>query len=171
MMDYLIGFLSDYLIGLIIVIALVISYYISWVKTTKMRIELAKYQALVLGDRIQSMCCCKCKLCKEFGKNDKLVINVHKKNRYIFYTKSCIKDDAEVHKTKGYIPNCDYNTLIEGILYKNVFDLRKNSGAWAGWDHTNERIYYAIDLEELRDNSTEIYSTFDEINNNEKDPI
>ena len=139
---------------LLIVIALlaILIFTIRWIKKQKKRIELAKHQALIIEDQIHSTYCNKCPYCKEAKVNDELVIYTRKKFRYIFYTYSCVAHDL------GHL-QCYYNSSIHSILNNNVFDLWKNSGAWAGWDHSNDRIYYAMDYDELLENSKKIYQT------------
>ncbi len=133
---------------------ILIIYTIQWEKTQKKRIGLAQHQALIIKDEIRSRYCNKCPYCKEAEGNDELIIFVRKKHRYIFYTYSCVAHDS------GHI-QCYYATAINSILHDNVFDLWKNSGAWAGWDRSNDRIHYAIDYDELLDNSSKIHSTSD----------
>lgn len=137
---------------LIIFLVVILLFTIQWRKTQKKRIELAKYQAHIIEYKIRSRYCSKCPYCKEAKVNDELVIYTRKKFRYIFYTYSCVAHDL------GYL-QCYYHSSIHSILNNNVFDLWKNSGAWAGWEHSNDRIYYAIDHDKLLENSKIIHQT------------
>ena len=81
-----------------------------------------------------------------------IVIYTRKKNRYIFYTYSCIA----VHNGVKELLQCEYNTDMELILNENVFDL------WKKWlDYSDGDIYKAIDYNELFKDSNRIYSTQD----------
>lgn len=146
--------MEKFIVLLIIAIPLILVSTIQWIKTQKKRIGLAKHQALIIEDEIRSNYCSKCPYCKEAGGNDEFIIFVRKKHRYVFYTYSCVAHNL------GHI-QCYYNTAINSILHDNIFDLWKNSGAGAGWDCSNDRIHYAIDYDELLDNSNKIYSTSD----------
>lgn len=142
--------MENVVVLLAIALPFILIFFIRCSKTQKRRIELAKHQAHIIEEEIRSKCCSKCHACKEFGGNDELVIYVRKKNRYIFYTYSCIA----VHNSAKELLQCEYNTNMELILNENAFDLWKK---W--WDCSDVEIYKAIDYKELIDNSNKIYQT------------